>query len=97
MQTKKIPNTSELVKKTDYPDKITGIKGKIPSIIGLADNSALTAVQNKILDVSNLVQIDYNAKISKIEKRVTNHNHDKYIATPEINNLTEKSFAAKLV
>ena len=31
-----------------------------------------------------------------IEKKVTNHNHDKYITSPGFNKLTEESFAARL-
>ena len=42
---KKIPNTSELVRKTNYNNKITEIENKISSIIGLARNAALTAVE----------------------------------------------------
>ena len=50
----------------------------MPSIIGLATTSALTTVQNKIPDVSSLVKkTDYNTKITEIEKKVTDHNHDK--------------------
>ena len=40
---------------TDYNAKITEIESKIPSISGLATNSALTTVENKIPDVINLV------------------------------------------
>ena len=50
---KKIPDTSDLAKQTDLNAKITAIEGKIPSITGLATNSALTAVENKIPDVSS--------------------------------------------
>ena len=54
---KKIPDTSGLIKKkTDFSSKITEIEDKIPSISGLATNSALTAVENKIPNVSNLVK-----------------------------------------
>ena len=57
-----------LKKKTDYSAKITEIKSKIPSISGLATNSALTAVKKQIPDVSNLVKRpDYNKKTSEIE------------------------------
>ena len=50
----------------------------------MATNSKLTAVENKILNLSSLgKKTDYNAKISDIEKKITDHNHDKYIATPE--------------
>ena len=52
----KIPDTSGLVKKTDYNAKITRIEGKIPSISGLATNAALTAVENKIPNISNSVK-----------------------------------------
>ena len=48
---KKIPDTSELVNKTDYSSKITELENKIPSIGGLATTSALTAVENKIPNV----------------------------------------------
>ena len=55
-------------------------------ITGLATNSALTAVKNKILDVSSLVKkTDYDAKISDIEKKVTDHDHDKYNTASEFN------------
>ena len=47
---KKIPDISDLVKKTDFNATITEVEGKIPSITGLATNSALTAVENKIPD-----------------------------------------------
>ena len=51
-------------KKTDYNAKITKSEGAIPSITGLATTAALTAVKNKILDVSNLVkEKDYDGKI----------------------------------
>ena len=41
---KKIPDTSGLVKKTDYNAKITDMEGKIPDISNLATKTALTAV-----------------------------------------------------
>ena len=44
------------LKKTDFNAEVTKIEGKIPSITGLATNSELTAVENKILDVSSLVK-----------------------------------------
>ena len=40
------------LKKTDFNTKVT----EIPSISSLATNSALTAVKNKIPDVSSLVK-----------------------------------------
>ena len=38
---------------------------------------------------------DYDTKISEIEKKVTNHNHEKYITSPEFNRLTTEDFAAR--
>ena len=46
---KKISDTSRLVKKINYNAKITEMESKIPSINGLATNSALTAIENKYL------------------------------------------------
>ena len=63
----------------------------------MATNSALTAVENKIPDVSSLVKkTDYNKKIIEIENKVNNHNHDKYITTPEFNTMTADIFKARL-
>ena len=58
------------VAKVNYIDtKITEIESKIPTISGLATNSVLTSVENKVLDISNLVKkTNYNTKISEIKK-----------------------------
>ena len=86
-----------LVQKTDYTAKISEIESKICGISGLATNSALTAVENKITDVGSLgKKRDYNTKISEIEKKLIDHNHDKYITTSEFNRLTAEHFAARL-
>ena len=56
-QTKKIPNTSRLVKKTDYNAKISEIEGKIFTISALATTTTvLTAVENKTSNVIDLVK-----------------------------------------
>ena len=90
---KKIPDVSDLVKKTDFNANVTEREGKIPSISGLATNSALTAIENKIPNVSSLVKkTDYNTKISEIENKVNDQNHDKYITTPEFNYLAADVF-----
>ena len=39
---------------------------------------------------------DYNTKKSDIENKITDHNHDKYITTPEFNTLAGKIFNARL-
>ena len=50
------PDTSDLVKTTDYNAKITEIEGKIQSISGLATNAALTVIENKIPNINSLVK-----------------------------------------
>ena len=57
----------------------------------------MTAVGNKIPDVSTLVKkTDYDKKISETERKLTDHNHDKYITTPEFNKFTAEIFAPRL-
>ena len=51
----KVPDHSILVKKTDYNTKITDIDSKILDVSNLATKAALTTVENKIPNVSNLV------------------------------------------
>ena len=97
MQTKELLIPVDMLKKTLYNAKLTEIEGRIPSITGLATTSALTAVENKIPDVSNSVKkTDYNAKILDIEKKVTDHDHDKYSTTSEFSKLSAEYFAARL-
>ena len=85
------------LKKTDLNAKTSEIENKILSITGLATSSALTAVENKIPNVSNLVKkTDYNTKISEIQSKISNQNHDKYVTTPELNRLTAQNFQATL-
>ena len=68
---KKIPDISDLVKERYFNSKITEVEGKIPSISGLATNSALTAVENKITDASSLAKkTDYDTKFQDIGKRI---------------------------
>ena len=63
----------------------------------MATTTALTAVENKIPSVSNLVKkTDYNIKISEIERKITDHNCDKYITTPEFDKFSAENFAARL-
>ena len=54
-------------------------------------------MENKIPSVSNLVKkTDYDTKISDLEKKLTDQNHDKYITTPEFNKLAADVFYARL-
>ena len=75
---KKTPDVTNFVKKT----KLTELENKISDIGNLATETALITVENKISSVSDLVKrTGYNTKITDIETKLTNHNHDKYIAT----------------
>ena len=57
---KKIPDVSDLVKKT----KLTKLENKIPDVSALATRSTLTAVENKISDVSSLIKkTNYDTKL----------------------------------
>ena len=91
----KIPDTSGLVKKTDYNTKITEIECKIPDISNLATKTALTTVENKI--PSALVKkTDYNTKVTEIENKCNNQNHDKYIDNSDFNKLAVDVFNARI-
>ena len=89
----KIPDVSNLVKKA----KLTELENKIPDVSSLATKTALTAVENKIPSVSSLVKkTDYETKISELGMKLTDHNDDKYITTPEFNTLAASVFNARL-
>ena len=54
-------------------------------------------VENKIPNIGSLVKkVHHNTKITEIEKKRTDHNHDKYITTPEFNTLAADVFNARL-
>ena len=58
----------------------------------------MTAVENKIPNVSNLVRkTDYDIKVGKIEKKLTDHKHDEYITITEFNKikLAQADFVTK--
>ena len=85
----KIPDITNLATKTTVISKIHEVKVQMLSITYLTGTAALTAVENKIPNVSELVKkADYNTKVSKIKRKITNHDHDKYIVTPQFNKLT---------
>ena len=57
----------------------------------------MTAIENKILSVSNLVKkTGYDTKITDIEKKLTDHKHDEYIDTSEFNTLATNVFNTRL-
>ena len=73
------------------------MENKISDISNLATKTALTVVEKKIPSVSNLVKkTDYNTKITDIENKLTNHNHDKYVNTSEFNTLASNVFNARI-
>ena len=77
--------------------KLTELENKIPDSSNLATKTALTAIENKIPDVSSLFKnTDYIKKITDIENKLNNHNHDKYIDTSEFNKLPTDVFNSRL-
>ena len=65
----------------------------------VAQQQKLHQRQQKIKYLVLVIQLkktDYNTKISELEKKRTNHNHDKYITTPKFNNLAADVFNARL-
>ena len=54
-------------------------------------------LKNKIPAVSNLVKkTDFNTKITEIEKKLTDHNHDQYIDTQEFDKLAADVFNVRI-
>ena len=84
--------------KTKYQTDKRELKNKIPEFSSLATKTTSTAVENKIPDVRSLVKkkTNYETKISDLEKKLTDHNHDKYITTPEFNTLAAGVINARL-
>ena len=73
------------------------LKGKIPDVSKLGTKTALPIVENKIPNISNLIKnTNYGTKNTEIEKKLTDHNHYKYITSPEFNTLAADVFNAKL-
>ena len=65
----------------------------------VAQQQKLHQRQQKIKYLVLVIQLkktDYNTKISELEKKRTNHNHDKYITTPKFNNLAADVFNVRL-
>ena len=90
---KKIPNVTDFVKEA----KLTELENKVLDVCDLATKTALTTDENKIPDISSLVKkTDYITKVTEIENKLNDHNHDKYITTVEFNTLTEDVFNARL-
>ena len=81
------------VKKT----KVTELENKIPDVSNLATKTASSEVENETPSVSSLVEkTEYDTKISKLEKKLTDHIPDKYITTSELNTLAAGVFNTRL-
>ena len=90
---KKILNVTDFLKKAKH----TELEKKTPDVSSLATKTALTAVKKKIPEVSSLVKkTNYNIKITETEKKLTDHDNDKYITTPEFNTSAADVFNARL-
>ena len=90
---KKVPDVTYFVKKI----KLTELENKIPDVSNLATKTASTGGENKIPSVSNLVKkADYNTKVTEIEKKLSDRNHNKYITTLGFNTLAADIFNAIL-
>ena len=80
--------------KTNHNTKISETESRIPSIRGFATSFTLTAVENKVTDLSSFVKkkkkTDYETKILEIKKKVTDQSDDKYITNSKFHNLTAK-------
>ena len=66
-----IPSIINLATNTSLNAKTNEVKGEIPGITNLATTAAFTTVENKIPNFSDLLKkIDYDAKISEMEKNI---------------------------
>ena len=94
----KICDITNLATNPSVNAKLNEIKGEIHNITNLATTTALTAVQSKMPNVSEVFRkTDYNTKINEIENKIdTDHDHDKYITAQEFNELTSENVTARL-
>ena len=93
LPTRNYGNTNQVIltsTTTAVNAKINEVKNKTLNITKLTTTLDLTAAENKIPNVSNLVKkTDYNTITSKIESKIfTDHDLDKYITTQELSKLT---------
>ena len=81
---KKIPNSTGLVKKTNYNTKITEIENKIPSFTGLVTAASpitkATKIENKIPDTTNFIATPECSTLTKISSDTRNKEVTKSIA-----------------
>ena len=95
-----MPNTSVLVKKTDYNAKVTDLENIIPDISNLATKTALTTVENKISDISNLAIKTTLIKVSNtvpdINTLIKKGDYDTKIEKIESKYVSNTGFDSKL-
>ena len=67
-------------------------------LTNLDSSTALTPIENKIPNVSNLVKkTDHHIKICETKNKLTtDHDHDKYITIQKCNKLTSENFNVRL-
>ena len=78
---------------------LKSLKQRVKYQVLVAFSTMLYQMQLKIKHLILVVQLkktDYDTKITEIEKKLTDHNHDKYITTPEFNTLAADVFNARL-
>ena len=69
----------------------------MPNITNLTTTTALTTVENKTPNVTNLVKkLTIAQKLIKLKKKNTDHDHDKDNTTEEFDKLTAENFSARL-
>ena len=56
----------------------------------------LLKIKYLLLVIQSKKKTDYNTKTNETEKKITGHNHNKYISTPEFNKFTPETFALRL-
>ena len=67
----KIPDITNLATNASLNAKINEVKGEIPNVTNLASTTAVTAVENKIPNVSNFVKkLTIAQRFMKLERKL---------------------------
>ena len=81
--------------KKDYNTTITDIESEMPSISGLATNSALTAVEKENITLATFSKYRLWWQNKRYWKESSWYDHDKYITSSELNKLTTENITAR--
>ena len=76
----------------EYPLEFPDVK----TFRGPAGGVPGTSCAGWVVLLVSLKKTDYNTKITEIEKKLTDHNHEKHITTLEFNTLAVSVFNARL-